>query len=72
MIEKVARAMFDKACPGIRYHSIDEQWYKEMARAAIEAMRLAPDNPLAHDLMRHADHDVWYWHNQMIDAALKE
>lgn len=39
MIERVAKAMFDKACPAIRYTDDDRLFYSDMAIAAIKAMR---------------------------------
>ena len=78
MEEKVAKALFDhnQSMCNIspeewKYVGVKGYWFN-LDRAAIEAMRLSPEHPLVHDLGQHADHDVWWWHNQMIDAALNE
>jgi hypothetical protein len=41
-----------------------------VSRAAVEATRVLPKAVLD-DLSQHAEHDVEYWHGQLIDAVLK-
>lgn len=88
MLEKVASALFlyvrNRAEKNglLFFDTTRQQWsdlpdfarreYLDEARGAIEAMRLSVNDPLTHEFNRYADHDVWYWHNQMIDAALNE
>ena len=78
MLEKVAKAIYDSsqsrsnlASTEWEYVGLKHFWF-DLAQDAIEAMRLSVDDPLMHELNRYADHDVWYWHNEMIDAALNE
>jgi hypothetical protein len=39
MIERVAKAIWDDACPGMTWGEIDRLTYRGWAQAAIEAMR---------------------------------
>jgi hypothetical protein len=70
MIERVAKAMFDKFCPGIRYVDNDKVWYEEAAQCAIEAMKEPTEAMLdagAYDL----DMTLKQQWKLMIEAALK-
>jgi hypothetical protein len=39
IVERVARAIWDDACPGMEWGEIDKMTYEGWARVAIEAMR---------------------------------
>lgn len=83
MIEKVARAIWDDACPGMEWGDIDRLSYRGWAQAAIEAMREPTDAmkkaggwplPVSHSWSSAGEHidadsagDVWV---AMIDAVL--
>ena len=78
MIERVAKAIFDQLCPGIRMTDHDKAEYENTARAAIEAMREPTDEQRNNYYKMkiqfgQADHSTFIdaeW-ERMIDAALK-
>lgn len=71
MIERCAKAMFDEACPAIRYTDEDRAFYSRMAVANIKAMR----EPTEKMKLAGQHEDVygpeWVWQN-MIDAVINE
>jgi hypothetical protein len=65
MIEQVARAMCDVDGGS---QEVDVQYYRDMARAAIEAMREPTDEMLPAEMYEKTFRHIW---QKMIGAALK-